>query len=345
MSGNISSLNAFRFRVCNDAICGLKVATICSISTLTTLGNLITLIVIGSTASLRNCHGLLIMSLSLADFSTGLVASLSIYPSVCSFWPFGDITCQIAATTEAVVKKTSLLTLTLLSIERYIAVVHPLKYSRIITKQRIAAGLALCWFGPIAFFIALILTGQSSGQYVFLFHSCTITYQSQILSIALNVGLFILPSVVILSVTTVLAWLGMKKVARVRAHMIAKLTPQAGQTHQAVKFFRMIRIMAFAFYACWAPHVVIGFACLLADVRQPWGVFFATYWLHFSNSFWNVIIYSAMNKAFRRRAVSLFISPMRVRLCNSGDGSGNSLSATSRQPKITSVSAPSEGSS
>ncbi|XP_038053968.1 beta-3 adrenergic receptor-like [Patiria miniata] len=311
MSGNITS---FRFTICADIVCGLKVATICSISTLTTAGNLIALITIGSTPSLRNCHGLLLMSLSLADLATGLVACTSIYPSVYNLWPFGDTMCLVAAGIEAVAKKASLLTLTLLSIERYIAVTRPLGYSRlgIVTKRKALAGLTLCWVMPTLFYTTLFLTGQIVNKYVFVLHSCTITAtkHSQLLSAVLIFGLFILPSLASFSITSALAWVGMKKATRVRADMmISGLTMQARQTRKAVKFFRTCRIMAFTLYACWAPVTIVGVACVLADVRQPLGVFFALYWLQFSNSFWNVVIYFAMNDAFRHRARELFISP------------------------------------
>ncbi|XP_038060722.1 histamine H2 receptor-like [Patiria miniata] len=317
MSGNGTSLDAFRFTTCTDIICGLKVATIFFISTLTTAGNLVALITIGSTPSLRNCHGLLLMSLSLADLATGLVASTSMYPSVYNLWPFGDTMCLVVACIEAVAKKASLLTLTLLSIERYIAVTRPLRYSRIVTKQKILAGLTFCWVTPVPFFATLFLTRQIFNKYVFLLHACTITYQSQLLSLTLNVGLFVLPSLATVCITSVLAWVGMKKHARARAHMMSRLTEQGGQTRKAIKFFRMCSIMAFTFYACWAPITIVGVACVLADVRQPWGVFFALYWLQFSNSLWNVVIYFAMNDAFRHRARELFLSPFVAlrRLC------------------------------
>ncbi|XP_038058582.1 trace amine-associated receptor 13c-like [Patiria miniata] len=317
MSGNSTSLDAFPFTICADIICGLKVATIFSISTLTTAGNLVALITIGSTPSLRNCHGLLLMSLSLADLFTGLIACSSIYPSVYNLWPFGDTMCLVVAGVEAVAKKASLLTLTLLSIERYIAVVYPLRYTRIITKQKIVTGVVFCWILSILFLTTLFMTRQIVQQYALVLHSCTVTYQNQLLSIALTVGLFILPSLATVSVTSALAWVGMKKHTRVRSHMISKLTEQGGQTRKAIKFFRMCRIMAFTFYACWAPITIVGFACVLAGVRQPLGVFFALYWLQFSNSFWNVVIYFAMNDAFRRRARELFLSPFVAlrRLC------------------------------
>ena len=315
MAGNNSTLvDHFASETCTDVSCVLKTATICSITAFTVVGNLMSLITLGSTPSLRNCHGYIIVSLSIADFISGIVASMSIYPSIINMWPYGDALCLVAASVEATTKKISPLLLTFMSIERYIAVVHPLRYSRIVTKKFAVIGIVICWVTPIVFFIPLVILRQIAYKFVFLLDSCTITYQDQVVFLMLNTCIFVLPSMITVCVTSCLVWIEFKNIMRMRALLTMKRGDRATQTKRSVKFFRMSRIMVCTFYGCWAPHVIVGFTSIVVNIRQPLAVYFALYWLYSSNSFWNVLIYFVMNDAFRKRMLEL-IQAVGIVIC------------------------------
>ena len=163
MAGNNSSSwnNQLDFSTCSeDVSCVVKTSAVSLISCLTVVGNLMSLVTLVSTKSLRNCHGYLLISLSLADLFTGLVATTSIYPTIFKKWPHGDLLCFLVASVEASTKKISPLTMTVMSIERYIAVVHPLRYSRIVTKKLVLFSIAIAWCTPIVFYIPLFLKEQ-----------------------------------------------------------------------------------------------------------------------------------------------------------------------------------------
>ena len=315
MAGNNSSSwnNQLDFYTCSeDVSCVVKTSVVSLISCLTVVGNLMSLVTLFSTKSLRNCHGYLLISLSLADLFTGLVATTSIYPTIFKKWPHGDLLCFLVASVEASTKKISPLTMTVMSIERYIAVVHPLRYSRIVTKKLVLFSIAIAWCTPIVFYIPLFLKEQIAYKFAFRLSSCTATYIDQVVILLLNTVIFVLSSMVTICVTSCLVWMAFKQNARMRSLLTRKHGGRATQTKRAIKFFRMTRIMCFTFYFCWAPHVTVGIFSILAKKRVPWNVYFALYWLHCSNSFWNVVIYFAMNDIYRRRFLILARSPITV---------------------------------
>ena len=137
----------------NNIVCLLEVTVIIAVTFCSLFMNFAHLIVLLLSPSLRNSHGCLMISLSSADFLIGLVSSVAIYPSATRLanqqsWPYGDTVCLMTAFLTQVGITMSGITLTLLSLERYIAVAHALRYSRLVTKKITLICITITWIVP-----------------------------------------------------------------------------------------------------------------------------------------------------------------------------------------------------
>ncbi|NXK34424.1 HRH2 protein, partial [Piprites chloris] len=87
-----------------------------------------------------------IVSLAITDLLLGLlVLPFSAFYELAKEWPFGSILCNIYSSLDVMLCTASILNLFLISLDRYIAVTTPLRYSQLVTPPRVAVGLAVIW--------------------------------------------------------------------------------------------------------------------------------------------------------------------------------------------------------
>ena len=110
------------------------------------VGNLLVIIVVTSNKQMRNTTNLLIINLAIADLSfiiicvpfTGLIYAMT-------FWPFGHAWCKIYQYMVNVTAYESVYTLVLMSLDRYLAVVHPIRSMTIRTERNAYMFIILSW--------------------------------------------------------------------------------------------------------------------------------------------------------------------------------------------------------
>ncbi|XP_038047218.1 alpha-1A adrenergic receptor-like [Patiria miniata] len=297
----------------NDVVCLLEVVVVILVSSLILLSNTGNLVVLLSTSAFRNSHGYLLISLSVADFGVGCVATLSIYPSATlqgstDSWPYGDAACLIAAYAGQLVLMNSGLGLMLLSIERYIAVAHPLKYARLVTKKATTIAIALCWLLTASVF-STVFADLPPHSYAPQFYVCQSLTKVPVFTLLFIFGAA-LPSVIVVLVTSAIVSRKLKESARLRAAFVPAITPSSasqdsnlsgGTSQKAVRLSRTIRIMTIAVILHMFPFLIVISITVLSDTKIPQVISFASYWWMIANSFVNTIIYYLKTTKFRER--------------------------------------------
>ncbi|XP_021924277.1 allatostatin-A receptor-like [Zootermopsis nevadensis] len=91
------------------------------------IGNALVVLVVAANQQMRSTTNLLIINLAVADllfivFCVPFTATDYVLP----FWPFGDIWCKIVQYLIVVTAYASVYTLVLMSLDRFLAVVHPI---------------------------------------------------------------------------------------------------------------------------------------------------------------------------------------------------------------------------
>uniref|UniRef100_A0A183CBI1 G_PROTEIN_RECEP_F1_2 domain-containing protein n=1 Tax=Globodera pallida TaxID=36090 RepID=A0A183CBI1_GLOPA len=110
-------------------------------------GNALVIAAVMLRRRLRSATGLLILSLAVADLLVGLVIlPFSLANEVLNgFWVFGDTWCTAWLTIDIWMSTSSVYNLVAISVDRYIAIIKPLKYPMIITKFRARLIVAAVW--------------------------------------------------------------------------------------------------------------------------------------------------------------------------------------------------------
>lgn len=116
------------------------------------------MVVVAANQQMRNTTNLLIINLALADllfivFCVPFTASDYALP----FWPFGDAWCKIVQYLVIVTAYASVYTLVLMSLDRYLAVVHPITSMSIRTEANTYWAIAVTWVGT--YFKSFVLLG------------------------------------------------------------------------------------------------------------------------------------------------------------------------------------------
>ncbi len=303
---------------CEGFTCIIELSIAIGVTYCVLLSNLLNLIVLGSTPSLRNCHGFLLISLSIADFGTGVFSALSIYPlaKASSSWPYGDALCLVTAYLLDTCQDASAIMLVVLSIERYIAVVHPLRYSQLVTKTRTLYVSLLGWTVCLVVYSAVFFEDFVGYMYYEQFYTCRPLYgKNYAYSYSIIFGLA-LPGTVVILVTSLSVKRKLIKHRKFRAELThASSTNQHGlsthhhiasETGQTMKLYKMVRVMCIVFIVSWVPFLFLISYSMITGTAISQFLLFCTSWMVTFNSFLNAVIYYSMNKTFVKRAREIF---------------------------------------
>ena len=122
------------------------------LSFLTIIGNGFTIFLVCSRRNLRTKTNAFIVSLAVADFCVGL----SVFPSL--FFCYFTNTCHWPQHWLSWVNfirwlfsYTSVVNLCVLVLDRFIAIVHPLKYITFMTRRRITQVISFSWFLTVSY--------------------------------------------------------------------------------------------------------------------------------------------------------------------------------------------------
>lgn len=136
------------------------------------VGNTLAIYVVLRYVKMKTVTNIYILNLALADELYILGIPFLGTNSVLSYWPYGDFFCKVCMTADAMSQFASTYCLTVMSIDRYLAVVHPIRSTKW-RKPQVAKFLsALVWV--VSFLIVLPVTIYSGIQEDF--KTCNITW-------------------------------------------------------------------------------------------------------------------------------------------------------------------------
>jgi len=118
-------------------------------------GNSLTIFVLLRHRQVRTVAACFILNLAIADDLFLVSLPLTAYTTYAGRWVFGDVACRLMNAFWGVNLYASIFTMTLMSFDRYLAVVHPLKSIRYRTCQKAFVVCTVIW--ALAFFFVLPL--------------------------------------------------------------------------------------------------------------------------------------------------------------------------------------------
>ncbi|CAI9718403.1 alpha-1A adrenergic receptor-like [Octopus vulgaris] len=169
-----------------------------SICLVTIFGNVLVLLAVFVNSHLRSTTNYFIVNLAIADVLLGtLVLPFSASIEIIDYWAFGQTFCNIWAATDVLCCTASILSLCVISIDRYIGVTKPLQHSSIMTEKRAVYIIIAVWFLSVIISVAPLIGWKDPpdpNPFV-----CTVTKQLGYVIFSVS-GSFYIPLLIIIIV-------------------------------------------------------------------------------------------------------------------------------------------------
>ncbi|KAH3736803.1 pyrokinin-1 receptor-like [Dreissena polymorpha] len=285
-----------------------------------TVGNVCTCIVIIRNSYMQTATNYYIFSLAISDV---LIIILALPPEAYSIyesypWRFGEIFCYIKSLLQEMTSYASVLTITAFTVERYVAICHPLKAHKFASLSRSIKIIIAIW--TLSLLCALpyplrtelfYYTGGSNHSGTPLPESliCNIPekyHPTMVYIFQLSTFLFFVFPLAIICVLYILIAISLRRAALQRVASQETKSNSATQVSQSGKsVFRMLIAVVVAFFTCWAPFHAQR---LLTIYNKNWtplllhlqsALFYISGVLYFVGSIVNPILYNVMSKRYR----------------------------------------------
>jgi allatostatin A receptor len=266
------------------------------------IGNALVVVVVSANKQMRSTTNLLIINLACADllfivFCVPFTAS----DYVLTFWPFGDVWCKIVQYLIVVTAHASVYTLVLMSLDRFLAVVHPIKSMSVRTEHHALIAIGVLWVVIVVTAVPVYYT-HGTRHYDFFNEEHTVCiflneeYQWAVFQISFFVTSFVLPLALICGLYLCILlrlWRGVAPGGRVSAES------RRGKK----RVTRMVVIVVVTFAFCWCPIQII---LVLKSMNMYEITTFSvmtqiiSHVLAYMNSCVNPILYAYLSENFRK---------------------------------------------
>ncbi|XP_026151731.1 trace amine-associated receptor 4-like [Mastacembelus armatus] len=271
-----------------------------SISSLTALLNLLVIISISHFKQLHSPTNLLILSLAVSDFFMGLLMLFQIV-LIDGCWFLGDLMCSFYQYIDYIITSTSVGTMVLISIDRYVAICDPMHYSTKVTQKRVKVCVCLCWSCSLIF-QSLIMKDvlDQPGRYNSCFGECIIVV-NYIAGLADLIVSFILPITAIVVLYMRVFVVAVSQARAMRSH-ITTVTVQGSRKVTAkkseLKAARTLGVVVVVFLLCLCPYYCVALTGQDNLMNASSAAFVIC--LYYFNACLNPLIYAFLYSWFRK---------------------------------------------
>ncbi|XP_013406184.1 QRFP-like peptide receptor [Lingula anatina] len=280
-------------------------------------GNIVVVMVYASNKTLRTVTSVFILSLTGSDllitffcipFNIGMILS--------KYWVFGGFACRMVPYVQNVSVSCSTLSLCSIAIDRYYSCVQPLKKKHIHTYARALKLMAVVWAVSIVVNIPVLLSYQllsipvetAGHQETRSFCIWASDWTINTFNITFIFFLFVIPFTIM---TGLYLKIGHFMFVR-RPVGTASSTLEDVFTRAKKRAIKMMIIVVLVFTACWAPLMTYTLSdpplsetskCIRSYLQ----------WMALGSVCYNPIIYTFLNKRFRKSASGVFLRLCRDR--------------------------------
>ncbi|KAM3863976.1 somatostatin receptor type 5 [Diretmus argenteus] len=245
------------------------------------------------TESVTNIY---ILNLAIADELFMLGLPFLAVQNTLQLWPFGPFMCRLVMTVDSINQFTSIFCLTVMSIDRYLAVVHPIRSSKWRRPQVAKAVNGTVWalsflvVLPVVIFANIQETGGTCNiawpQPTDIWRAAFIIYTS-------TVGFF--GPLLIICICYLLI------VFKVRSSGKKVHATSTKRRKSERKVTRMVVIVVAVFVFCWLPFYALNIINLLVSLPDEYhGLYYFVVVLGYANSCANPIVYGFLSENFKR---------------------------------------------
>nr|XP_055117332.1 delta-type opioid receptor isoform X3 [Symphalangus syndactylus] len=298
----------------------------------------------GEYTKMKTATNIYIFNLALADALATSTLPFQSAKYLMETWPFGELLCKAVLSIDYYNMFTSIFTLTMMSVDRYIAVCHPVKALDFRTPAK-AKLINICiWVlasGVGVPIMVMAVTRPRDGAVVCMLQFPSPSwYWDTVTKICVFLFAFVVPILII----TVCYGLMLLRLRSVRL-----LSGSKEKDRSLRRITRMVLVVVGAFVVCWAPIHIFVIVWMLVDIdrRDPLVVaaLHLCIALGYANSSLNPVLYAFLDENFKRCFRQLCRKPCgrpdpgsfsrareatareRVTACTPSDGPGGGAAA------------------
>ncbi|XP_069005374.1 somatostatin receptor type 5-like [Embiotoca jacksoni] len=260
------------------------------------LGNTLAIYVMVRHAKMKTVTNMYLLNLAVADELYILGIPFLGTNSVLSYWPYGDLFCKVCMTADSMSQFASTFSLTLMSMDRFLAVVFPIRSSKWRKPQVARIFSSMVWV--VSFLIVLPVTIFSGVQEKF--NTCNISWPEpqDLWSIAFILYTSILGffgPLVIICLCYLLIVIKVRS-AGVRAGLTKRRKSER-------KVTRMVVVIVLVFVLCWLPFFttnIVNLIHIIPENKTTATIYFSLVILTYVNSCANPILYGFLSDNFKQ---------------------------------------------
>ncbi|XP_070544379.1 QRFP-like peptide receptor [Ptychodera flava] len=283
--------------------------------TLSIVGNVIVLIVLMFSKRPKTELNVFLINLALADLTMAIFCMPFTFTTIMyGYWIFSTGMCPTVIFMQQVSVMVSVYTLTAIGIDRYYAVLYPLKVRVTTNRSKILFGLI--WL--VSVLLAIVQTVFARARKVYygekMWYFCTEWWPYDSAAIVYEIFMILL-TYIIPVITLMFCYIGIGR-RLWRRNLPGNADRQRDNTCSASKkkVIKMLILVVVLFILCYLPlHIFIFVARLAPYMFDDNGhqdlmrkVNSIVLWIAMSNSFMNPVIYSFLNDAFRADFNTMF---------------------------------------
>ena len=276
------------------------------------VGNSLVVIAIHRTPCLNTITNMLVENLAWTDISMATLHLpfwiVSLYSGQ---WPLGHLACRFVGFSELVFGTASLQTMAGIAVNRYFSIVKRNLYVKYFSDHKTTyLIIAFSWIVPV-FVCSPPLYGWGTIEFSDKFTDCTMGWNVNDISyIAYILTLSILTTIIIIICCYFAIFRFVRRSSRqIQTHIQSEIhNNQHINTTTAKRETKIIKIFVAVvgvYVLCWTPVCVVGIFEII-DRVAPRFVYIIVYYMMFSSSFWNPIIYSLFNTQFKEAFKQMF---------------------------------------
>ncbi|XP_045069893.1 kappa-type opioid receptor [Coregonus clupeaformis] len=267
------------------------------------VGNCLVMFVIIRYTKMNTATNIYIFNLAVADALVTTTMPFQSTDYLINSWPFGEVVCKVFISIDYYNMFTSIFTLTMMSVDRYVAVCHPVKALDFRTPVKAKIINILIWVSSSAAGIPALVLGSTQNNNEVSTTECALQfpdpyiYWDRVMKVCVFIFGFVAP-LLIVSVCYTLMVLRLKSVRL--------LSGSREKDRNLRRITRLVLVVVAVFVVCWTPiHIFILVKALApsGDVLETTPVMAAYFFcvaLGYTNSSLNPILYAFLDENFKR---------------------------------------------
>ncbi|RVE55656.1 hypothetical protein OJAV_G00234080 [Oryzias javanicus] len=256
-------------------------------------GNTLVIYAILRYAKMKTVTNIYILNLAVADVLCMMTLPFIALQLGTDRWPFGEVLCKIIMTVDSLNQFTSIFSLMVMSIDRYLAVVHPIRSTKW-RKPRMAKLINLTvWVVSLVVILPTMIFSGLNKVCGIVWPEPQEVYYNAFIFYTFFIGFFF-PLVVIcicyLLIIVKVKSSGMRVCSSKRRRSERKVT-------------RMVSIVVAVFVLCWLPFYIFNVTSVTGTIPSSAAMkstFFLVIVLGYTNSCANPVLYAFLSDNFRK---------------------------------------------